>query len=86
MTGDVLLSKPNKRFGFRSANPCVLLISVGVRIVRMKVARTALFLLIRAGRVRMHAQVISKSDVTLDLWRISVEKMKLHDAKSSLFG
>jgi hypothetical protein len=33
----------------------------------MKVARAALFLLVRAGRVRMCAQIVSKSDMTLDV-------------------
>src|ERR1700692_3212524 len=52
----------------------------------MKLARAALFLLIRAGRVRMRAQIVSESDVTFDLWRIRVEKMELYDARAGLIG
>src|ERR1700730_8773849 len=52
----------------------------------MKVARAAFFLVICTGRVRMRPQIVSKSDMTLDVRRICVEKMKLHDASAGLIG
>jgi hypothetical protein len=50
----------------------------------MKVSRAALFLLVRAGPVRVRAQIVSESDMTLDLRRLCVEKMKLYDANAGL--
>src|SRR5882724_6310366 len=86
MSGISPLGKPSERLGFRIPNPRVLLIRVGVRIVGMEVARATLFLLIGAGRVRMRAQIVPESDVTLDLRRIRAEEVKLHDAIACPIG
>src|ERR1700704_6476951 len=50
----------------------------------MKTSRAALLFLICSCRVWMCAQIIPKSDVTHDLWRVGGEKMKLYDANAGL--
>src|SRR5882724_7044624 len=53
----------------------------------MKAARATLFLLIGAGHVRMRAQIVPESDMTLDLRRIHRKKeVKLHDANPGRIG
>ncbi len=81
-----MLRKPIECRGFGLSNPGVLFIIIGMGIMRVEVARPALFLLIGNGRFVMGTQIVSKSDVTFGMWRIHLEKVKLNEANTGLIG
>src|SRR5882724_9719667 len=55
-----------------------------MRIIRVKVSRPAFFGFISSGHFGMRAQIVSKGDVTLDVGRICLEKVKLNNASTGL--
>jgi len=73
-----------KGFDFGVTNPSCLFLAVAVRIIGIEALRPALFILVGAGDFRMHPQVISQCDVTLNVRRVHLEDMKLHRAHSCL--
>src|SRR5215470_8778612 len=82
----VRFSEPRQRYDLSPADPRVLLVRVGVRIVGMQIAGAALLRLIGGRRLRMGAQIVPEGDMPPHLRRVRAEEMQLHEAPPRRIG
>src|SRR6516165_9812683 len=75
--------EPYKCLGLGVSDPRCFLVGVAVGIVGVEVASAIFFLFVGHGHLRMCAQVVPERDVTNNLTRPCLEKMKLRHAGSA---